>query len=306
MIAWLKHAFTHISTSTNRIRLYVVAIALVTASVPFFHIDMGDRLSLTEAFIHILSVTLSTTIAIILFELLALIYLKNFIENRHVSTVFLWLSFAGVFILSLAIMHATHDFFPITFEIWNKHIKPDLVATPWKALPIALIIGYILIQLIRRHEMTQELADLKKLNEKLQTAVRNSIQPSNNDAKESRYHDVSTLALPLNHKENLYLNPASIIRVESNENYCHFWLAPNEEQSAHRHMARITLAEVANQLPENSFLQVHRSHIVNFRYVENLLRQKRNYQLQLTNGDNIPVSRSRIKQIRQKVQETCL
>lgn len=301
MISWLKQPVAHMTTWAMRMRFYAVAITLVAASVPFLHL-MDDRLSPTELVVHTLSVAFSTAIAIALFELILWVYLKGKTGKWSISIGLFWLLLLGVFVLSFVVMSVTHDFLPITLDIWNKHIQHDLGVTPWKMLLIALLIGYILIQLIRRYQFAQELADLKEFNEQLQArqAVKSGVEAPDSEAKENRHLDLPKFVLSFNGK-NLYLNPALIIRVESNENYCHVLAEPNEEQSEHSHMVRITLNEVARQLPENLFLQVHRSHIVNFSYVSSLVRQGRNYQLQLTNGENIPVSRSRVKQIRQKV-----
>jgi len=301
MISWLKEPVAHMTAWATRKRFYIIAVILVAASVPFLHIHMDDQLSHSELIAHILSVALSTAIAILLLELVLRVYLKGKTEKRNVSNGLFWLLLLSVFALSFVVMAVTHDLLPITLEIWNKHIKPDVGAAPWKMLPVALVIGYILIQLIRRHNLAQELADLKELNEQLRTARNGAAQPDN-EAKQNQYIDVPKFVLPYK-GESLYLNPTLIIRVESNENYCHVLAAPNETHRGQRYMVRITLSEVANQLPENLFLQVHRSHIVNFSYVSSLARKGRNYQLQLTNGDYIPVSRSRIKLIQQRVLE---
>lgn len=299
MISWLKQPVAHMATWTTRMRFYVLAIILITFSVPFLHLYIDVQLSLAEVAVHTLSVVSSTIIAILLFELILWIYLKREARKWSISTGLFWVLILSVFALSLMILHATHEFLPVTLDIWDKHIESDLGAAPWKIVPIALLIGYILIQLVRRYQIAQELADLKKLNEQLQ-AMRSGAAPLDNEAKENRYID--TPQFVLSHKgRDIYLNPTMIIRVESDENYCHVLVAPNEAQSGHSYMARITLNEVLNQLPEDLFLQVHKSHLVNFTYVSSLERQGRNYRLRLTNGDYIPVSRSRIKQMQQRV-----
>jgi len=287
------------TTRPVRIRFYAIGLILVTASVPFLHLYMSVQLSLAELIIHTSSIVVSTAIAVLLFELTVWIYLRREARKWNISIGLFWMLLFGVFSLSFIVMTVTHDFLPITLDIWNKHIKHDLGTIPWKIVPVVLLIGYILTQLIRRYQAEKELADLKKLNEQLH-AVRKGIEPPDNDIQVNRNIDISEFLLPYE-GENLLLNPALIIRIESNGNYCHIQTAPNTEQGEHCYMARITLSEALKQLQENIFLQVHRSHIVNFNYVSSLVRQDRNYQLQLTNGDYIPVSRSRLKQIRHKV-----
>jgi len=299
MISWLKQPIEHMAAWAVRKRFYVVAIILVAASVPFLHLYMDDQLSLAEMIVHTLSIVLSTVVAILLFELMLWVYLKSEVTKWGMSIGLFWLILFGLFSLSFIVMGVTHDFLPITLEIWNKHILRDLGTMPWKMLPVVLLIGYILIQLIRRYQFSQELAALKKLNLQLQ-AVNSGAESLENKAKENQHSD--TPKFVFSHKgKNICLDPVLIVRVESNENYCHVFTAPNEEQSEYGYMVRITLTDVIKQLPEHLFLQVHRSHIVNFTYVSALERQGRNYQLQLTNGASVPVSRSRIKQIREKV-----
>ena len=304
MISWLKQPIAQMSTRTVRMRFYAVAIALVAVSVPFLHLYMDDQLTPIEMTAHTLSVAFSTAIAIALFELMLWIYLKQKIRKIGVSVGLFWLFFTAIFVLTFIVMSVTHDFLPMTFDIWNKHIAHDIVAAPWKMLPVVFLIGYMLFQLIRRYQLTQELLDLKQLNEQLQ-AVKASTESRDSGVKDKQLCDTPKFVLSCKDGD-IYLNPASVIRVESDENYCHVLVIPEEGQSRHRFMARITLNDVANKLPENIFLRVHRSHIVNFSFVSSLERQGRNYQLRLTNGDNVPVSRSRIKEIRQKVQSGAL
>ncbi|VAW86922.1 hypothetical protein MNBD_GAMMA16-785 [hydrothermal vent metagenome] len=300
IISWLKQPVTYRVTQVKRIHFYVIAITLIAVSVPFLHMYMDNQLSFAELFFHTLTVVFSTVIAISFFELMLWAYLKGKTRKWSLSTGLFWLFFSGVFILSFIIMFVTRNLLPITLDIWTQHIERDLGVIPWKILPVALLIGYLLMQIVRRYSLKQELTDLKELNEQLKV-IQNGVAPLDHETKESGVHDMSKFVLPYK-GENIYLNSTSVIRIESNENYCHVLIAPNEKQSEQCYMARITLTEVSNQLPENLFLQVHRSHIINFSYVSNLIRQGRNFQLKLKNGDSIPVSRSRIEQVQQRVE----
>ncbi len=299
MMSWFKQPIAHLSTWENRMRLYALAIALVAASVPFLHLYMDDQLTPAEMVMHTVSVAFSTTLAIALFELVLWIYLRKSLGRWSVSVGLFWLILLGVFVLSFIIMSVTHDFLPITLDIWNKHIKHDIVAEPWRILPVILLIGYILFQVIRRYQISQELASLKELNEQFR-AMRGGVMLPEEKDQEVQHGAVPHISFP--HKGGeVDIDTGLITRVEASENYCNIWVAQHNEQGCHRYMVRITLSDVAKQLPDTLFLRVHRSHIVNFNYVSSLVSQGRNYQLQLTSGDSVPVSRSRIKQIRQRV-----
>ena len=53
------------------------------------------------------------------------------------------------------------------------------------------------------------------------------------------------------------------------------------------------LAEIESELPDQYFVRVHRSALVNLGCVRHLVRKKGNYRLELSNGAIVPVARSR-------------
>lgn len=59
------------------------------------------------------------------------------------------------------------------------------------------------------------------------------------------------------------------------------------------------LGELAGSLPEDQFLVIHKSFIVNFTFV----REYTQSQVHLTNGDTLPISKSRQSQVRRKIME---
>ena len=295
MISWSKRPLARMTTRAMRMRFYLIAFTVVAASVPFLHLYMDVQLSPKELAAHVLSVVASTAVAVLLMELSVWVYLKRREGGGwSISIGLFWLLLFSIFLLSFVVMMATHDFFPVTLDIWNRHIVRDLGIVPWKIVPVVLLIGYILIQLIHRYNITQELTVVRAFNKRLHGAKGSEGLPGG-ETKEMPEFVFSYKG------EEHCLDPLSIIRVESSENYCHIFTASDEDKNSCRYMIRITLSEVVSRLPENLFLRVHRSHLVNFHYVSSCMRQGRNYQMQLSNGDCVPVSRSRIRQVKSRV-----
>jgi len=166
-----------------------------------------------------------------------------------------------------------------------------------KVLPVVLLVGYALLQLIRKYSIAQELSELKAINKQLLEVKHNYAQ---GDAFENE-QILSTRFILRHEGEEASLRPATITRIEADENYCHIYVKAHGHQEKNHYMVRTTLSEVASQLSTNHFIQTHRSHIVNMDYVSNITKLGRNYHLVLTNGDELPVSRQRLKYVRESI-----
>lgn len=83
----------------------------------------------------------------------------------------------------------------------------------------------------------------------------------------------------------LFLNPEDIIRCEGCNSYTKIFL---------NNKAPITssynLSKFSEVLPRNSFLKVHRSHIISLGFVS--LYQSKDSSIEMTNGDSVPLSKS--------------
>ena len=64
------------------------------------------------------------------------------------------------------------------------------------------------------------------------------------------------------------------------------------------HLHRMSMKEAVAMIPENTGLQVHRSHWVAFSAMLTLQKQSDKYQLELRNGTKIPVSRTKIAELK--------
>lgn len=97
----------------------------------------------------------------------------------------------------------------------------------------------------------------------------------------------------------LEVRPSDILYVESMANYADVWYMEDDEPK-HKTL-RITLKSIKESLEGiEGMVQCHRAFIVNLNYVIAMTNRPTGYQLQLFGTDKaIPVSRSRLKEIRE-------
>lgn len=100
----------------------------------------------------------------------------------------------------------------------------------------------------------------------------------------------------------LEVRPSDILYVESMANYADVWYMEDDEPK-HK-MLRITLKSIKESLEGvEGMVQCHRAFIVNLNYVIAMTNRPTGYQLQLFGTDKaIPVSRSRLKEIKEQRQ----
>ena len=97
------------------------------------------------------------------------------------------------------------------------------------------------------------------------------------------------LAIP--YEQGIHIiNIEDIIQLEAHNNYTIFHLYPNRQLVASR-----TLKNFEELFDPDRFVRVHKSHIIHLKYLENFTR-KDNPTVQMVHGLHIPVSRRRLKQ----------
>lgn len=82
------------------------------------------------------------------------------------------------------------------------------------------------------------------------------------------------------------IEPASILRVEAFSNYSKIYFA-NQSKTL---LVSKVLAWVEEKLPQDMFLRVHRSHLVNRLYIKDV-KDIKHKTLELMNGELVTVSR---------------
>jgi two-component system LytT family response regulator len=97
--------------------------------------------------------------------------------------------------------------------------------------------------------------------------------------------EVRKIALNLSDEIRL-VELGKIIRIEADNNYCHFVLRSGETVMVSKH-----LGHFYEILKEQGFARVHQSHLINRQFLERYVKKDGGY-LILTNGDQVPVSRT--------------
>jgi two-component system LytT family response regulator len=88
-------------------------------------------------------------------------------------------------------------------------------------------------------------------------------------------------------KETRFLYTRQIIRCESDNNYCFFFLEDGDKLLISK-----PLYEYESLLRDYGFIRCHQSHLVNKRFIKSWLREDGGFLL-LTDGSQVPVSRSK-------------
>lgn len=137
-------------------------------------------------------------------------------------------------------------------------------------------------------------------------AVNRFLNQTNNKNHGSRF---STLQFNLTQKEELEFKihlptrngdatfyEGEIIRCVADSNYTELYLVNGK-----RFVASKTLSEIEALLPQQSFVRIHKSHLVNFKQIKGLNNSLN--QALLVNGEEIPVSRRRLQDLKAKLQK---
>ncbi|MDB5021815.1 MAG: two-component system response regulator [Pedobacter sp.] len=146
--------------------------------------------------------------------------------------------------------------------------------------------------------------DIDELKETVDKAVKyiamNTNEASRNERLTSLKQDldnkqVQKLSLP-NSQGYALVDIKNIIHVEADSNYSIFHLANNEQVTVSK-----VLKEYEELLPEQQFVRVHKSSIVNLNYVKEY-NSKNGLEVILNNGKKIAVSRRRSSEFLEKIK----
>ena len=100
----------------------------------------------------------------------------------------------------------------------------------------------------------------------------------------------SKLAIPT--RDGLeFIEPSNIIRVEGDRSYSNIFLTNNRKM-----MVSKTLGDFEELLDSNTFLRVHKSHLINLAHIRKYSRAEGGY-LEMTDGSNVAISRTKREEI---------
>jgi two-component system LytT family response regulator len=92
------------------------------------------------------------------------------------------------------------------------------------------------------------------------------------------------------------VSPGDIVWVQAASQYARIHTRDAE------HLLSRSLADVASELPDNDFVRVHRSALVNRAFIKSLRSDHGNYRLDLGDGIEVPVARSRRKLVMESLK----
>lgn len=91
------------------------------------------------------------------------------------------------------------------------------------------------------------------------------------------------------------VNIDDIIHISMEDHYAKIcWLQTGVKKEK---LVRLSLKEAVKQLPQDRFLQIHRSHLINLERAEGLVREKQKWIVNI-DGVELPVSRSRLSAVK--------
>jgi two-component system LytT family response regulator len=115
---------------------------------------------------------------------------------------------------------------------------------------------------------------------------------------ENLLHNINTtkeefqLIIPLRQGEKK-LQVTNIVRCEADSNYTHFFLNDKTKFTTSK-----TLKECEELLSEKDFIRVHKSHLINKRFIQSL---KHDNHVMLTDGSSIEVSRRKLLDVKNSI-----
>lgn len=105
----------------------------------------------------------------------------------------------------------------------------------------------------------------------------------------------NTIVISNNH-DLLIINVDDIIRIEADRSYCNISLAAGSKEYVSK-----SLREIELRLSAEQFLRIHKSHLVNLKFVAKYLVDN-NGNILLSNGEIVPISRRRKKEVIQIIK----
>lgn len=298
---WIKRPLIDAAPWTRRLRFYALFLLLIALSSPFLHSPLGIALLPGELVVHTLIVVVAVALAMLLIEAVIAALLRIAHRKTWVSTGGFLLRAAVAYLLSSVIVGPMHELSPFTRAIMEKHVQAGQTNMSWHVLPLALLIVYIAYQVMRKDYLARQVAALRQVNDELEMAQRE--RRKNLEPLGSAQEQTGPVISVRSNGVEIPLRAESILRVQADENYCHVVVDVGADETSKHYLVRITLSETLTILPEHLFLQTHRSHLVNLRYVTELIRDGRQRELRLTNGDRVPVSRARIGSIQSRIRD---
>lgn len=214
------------------------------------------------------------------------------------------ISFIGLLFGFVAYYFSLKYVVPIFFPEYADMVK-GLSAIPsllQHVLPIYFIVAFFAFQAEIKKVLSRNLLQAKEVNQLLEKKHDELLKQQAEHKIEKPDEMPSQAILPKQpfiisrNNATESLDPDIISHISVEEHYSSIFLKSETEEKTIQ--VRLSLKEALSKLPKESFVQIHRSHIVNAFHVSHVEQESRNYQLFLDNQDHVlPISRHRVPQV---------
>ncbi len=263
------------------LRLFAMVFAVVFASTIAIHVLMPQETDLQDTILHAAVIGLIYALAIGL-AMTLLHMLRD--ATRDVRVWHLWLASMAGFVLGYYFL-PVDELLERLLDFEANHAQPIGFA---QLLPVWFLASYLFVQPYLTRSLVLELQRLRDINRLLEDQHSRSDSGSN---ELIRFESGRT---------DFTLSEEDIRNVVVEDHYCYVHYRRNDG-FAKRDLA-MPLRDVLALLPA-SFVQVHRSHIVNLTHIVSIRRDRRNIRVILDGGYEVPVSRHRLDEVLPMLQQ---
>lgn len=172
----------------------------------------------------------------------------------------------------------------------------------FRILPLWFFISFLLYQLEAKKVLASNLEQAQSINRLLEQKNREfAPTPKTPESYSSSHQELPKFTISRNNETEV-LNPETISHISVEEHYSRIFV--KTAQALEEIEVRLSLKDALKKLPADSFIQIHRSHVINLAHVSHIQQNARSYQIFMGNQKAmLPISRHRVPQVLPVLQE---
>ena len=277
----------------ERLSFYSVLFLLTSLSVVTFHLLFSESQHYVELSIHALLIGAGYCMGLGLFELTLRGIVQKWKAVITIKVATAWCISLGGFILGFLLLAPFQDYFTPLHPL-----QKDRIPLEWfiKMFPIWGLFTFLFVQHFLKRTIAAERVQLQAINEYL---VQRLVERSKSE--EAQFQS-QPFVVNIG-REIETINAFNISHFTVEEHYCSIYVLENE--TIRRVEVKLSLKDALTRLPETTFIQIHRSHVVNLTHVQRIQKTGRSYELIMGNSDMaLPVSRIRLTEVLGRIKKT--
>ncbi len=276
----------------ERLRFYTALFLVTTVSVVALHQLFSESQPFVDLVTHGVLIGVGYCLGMGLVELILRGVVQKWKEVIMLKVGIAWcISLVG-YIFGLLLIAPFQEYFTPLHPLQKDRISLDWFT---KMFPIWALFTFLFVQHILKHTLAAENEQLQAINEVLAKRL---------DERPKSGEEFPSQPLVLNVGRQIEtINAYDISHITVEEHYCSVFVLENE--ALRRIEVKLALKEALAQLPEDYFLQIHRSHLVNLAYVRSIRTSGRSCELLMENSDSVlPVSRHRLSEVLPRLKKS--